>query len=157
MQKAVIKIAHPYTQPIICLPCCRHFLCVGSPTLNLNDLHLEEAENSVLNFMLSPLPQSACCSVTQLCPTICDPMDCNPPGFSVHNNLPEFCSNSCPLSQWCHPIISSSAVPFSSYPQSFPASGSFQMSQLFASGGQSIRVSASTIPTIFLICYLGWL
>ena len=50
--------------------------------------------------------------------------------------------NSCPLSQWCHPTISSSVVPFSSLLQSFPASGSFQMSQLLASGGQSIRVSA---------------
>ena len=53
-------------------------------------------------------------------------------------------SNSCPLSRWCHPTISSSVVPFSSRLQSFPASGSFQMSQLFASGGQSIGVSAST-------------
>ena len=52
--------------------------------------------------------------------------------------------NSCPLSLWCHPTISSSVVPFSSCPQSFPASGSFPMSQLLASGGQSIRVSAST-------------
>ena len=53
-------------------------------------------------------------------------------------------SESCPLSRWCHPTISSSVVPFSSCPQSFPASGSFPMSQLFASGGQNIRVSAST-------------
>ena len=52
--------------------------------------------------------------------------------------------NPCPLSQWCHPTISSSVIPFSSCAQSFPASGSFQMSQLFTSGGQSIRVSAST-------------
>ena len=52
--------------------------------------------------------------------------------------------NPSPLSQWCHPTISSSVVPFSSCLQSFPASGSFQMSQLFASGGQSIGVSAST-------------
>ena len=52
--------------------------------------------------------------------------------------------NPCPLSWWCHPTISSSVVPFSSCPQSFPASGSFPMSQLFASGGQSIGVSAST-------------
>ena len=51
--------------------------------------------------------------------------------------------NPCPSSQWCHPTISSSVVPFPSYPQSFPASGSFQMSQLFASGGQSIGVAAS--------------
>ena len=50
----------------------------------------------------------------------------------------------CPLSQWCHPTISSSVVPFSSCPQSFPASGFFQMSQFFSSGGQSIGVSAST-------------
>ena len=57
---------------------------------------------------------------------------------------PRAYTNSCPLSQWCHPTISSSVVPFSSCPQSFPASGSFQMSQLFASGGQSIGVSAST-------------
>ena len=52
--------------------------------------------------------------------------------------------NSCPLSWWCHPAISSSVVPFSSCPQSFPASGAFPMSQLFTSGGQSIGVSAST-------------
>ena len=52
-------------------------------------------------------------------------------------------SNSCPLSWWCHPTVSSSVDPFS-YLQFFPASGSFQMSQLFASGGQSIGVSAST-------------
>ena len=49
--------------------------------------------------------------------------------------------NPCPLSQWCHPAISSPVIPFSSCPQSFPASGSFQMNQLFASGGQSIGVS----------------
>ena len=55
---------------------------------------------------------------------------------------PRVYSNSCPLSWWCHPAISSSVVPFSSCPQSLPASGSFPMSQLFASGGQSIVVSA---------------
>ena len=57
---------------------------------------------------------------------------------------PGFHPNPCPLSQWRHTNISSSVVPFSSCPQSFPASGSFKMSQLFASGGQSIGVSAST-------------
>ena len=56
---------------------------------------------------------------------------------------PEACSNSCPLSQWCHPTISSSVVPFSSCLQSFPASRSFQKSQFFTSGGQSIGASAS--------------
>ena len=52
--------------------------------------------------------------------------------------------NSCPLSQWCHPNISSSVIPLPSHPQFFPASGSFQKSELFASGGQSIGVWAST-------------
>ena len=52
-----------------------------------------------------------------------------------------------PSSQWCHPTISSSVVPFSSYPQSLPASGSFQMNQLFTSGGQRIGVSASISPS----------
>ena len=55
----------------------------------------------------------------------------------------EVYSNSCPLSRWCHSAISSSVIPFSSHLQSFPASGSFQMSQLFPSGGQSTGVSAS--------------
>ena len=57
---------------------------------------------------------------------------------------PRACSNSCPSSQWCHPTISSSVIPFSSCPQSFPASGSFPVGQFFASVGQSIGVSAST-------------
>ena len=56
---------------------------------------------------------------------------------------PEVYSNPCPSSRWCHPAISSSVIPFSSCPQSLPASGSFPMSQLFASGGQSIGISAS--------------
>ena len=61
---------------------------------------------------------------------------------------PRVYSNSCPLSRWCHPTISSSVIPFSSHLQSFPASGPFQMSQLFASGVQSIGVSdlASVLP-----------
>ena len=61
---------------------------------------------------------------------------------------PRACSNSCPLSRWCHPTISSSVIPFSSCLQSFPAWGSFPMSQFFASGGQSIGASAlaSVLP-----------
>ena len=59
---------------------------------------------------------------------------------------PRACSNSCSLSQWCHPTISSSVIPFSSCLQSFPASGSFPMSLFFTSGSQSIRVSASVFP-----------
>ena len=72
-------------------------------------------------------------------------------------------SKSCPLSQWCHPTISSSVVPFSSHLQSFPSSGSFQMSQFSASGGQSIGVSASTsvlpmnIQDWFPLGWTGWI
>ena len=72
-------------------------------------------------------------------------------------------SNSCPLSRWCHPTISSSVIPFSSCLQSFPASGSFPMSQLFASGGQNIGVSASAsvlpmnIQGWFPLGWTGWI
>ena len=73
------------------------------------------------------------------------------------------CSNSCPLSQWCHPTISSSVDPFSSCLQSFPASGSFQMSQFFTSGGQKTGVSASSsvlpmnIQEWFPLGWTGWI
>ena len=76
---------------------------------------------------------------------------------------PRACSNSCPLSRWCHPSISSSVIPFSSPLQSFPASGSFQLSQFFSSGGQSIGVSASTsvlpmnIQDWFPLGLTGWI
>ena len=82
-------------------------------------------------------------SVTQLCPTLCDSMYGSMPGFPVHHQLPEP-TDSCLSSRWCHPTISSSVIPFSSCLQTFPALGSFQMSQFFASAGQSIGVSAST-------------
>ena len=71
-------------------------------------------------------------------------------------------SNSCPLSQWCHPTISSSVIPFSSRLQSFPASGSLSMSRFFSSGGQSIGVSASAwvlpmnIQDWFSLGWIGW-
>ena len=72
--------------------------------------------------------------------------------------IPRIYPNPCPLSQWCHPTISSSGVPFSSCLQSFPASGSFQTSQLFTSGGQSIGVSASAsvLPMNTQDWSLGW-
>ena len=84
---------------------------------------------------------STCCLFAKLCPTLCNPTDCSTAGFPVSLFL-GVCSNSCPLSQWCYLIISSSVTLFSC-PQSFPASGSFPMSQFFASGGQSIAASAS--------------
>ena len=73
-----------------------------------------------------------------------------------HSLSPKICSNSCPLSRWCHPAISSSVIPFSSCLQSFRASGSFPMSQLFSSGSQSIEASAS-FQWIFRVDFLlGW-
>ena len=82
-------------------------------------------------------------SVTKLHPTLCDPMDAAlQASVSFHLSF-GVCSNSCPLSWWCHPTISSSVIPFSSCPQSFLASRSFPLSWLFPSGGQSIGASAS--------------
>ena len=81
-------------------------------------------------------------------------MDC-----STSSPTPGASSNSCPSSQWCHPTISSSVVPFSSCLQSFPASGSFPMSQFFASGGQSTGASApaSVLPMSIQDWFpLGW-
>ena len=84
-------------------------------------------------------PMLCCRSLS--CVPICYAMECRMPGFPSLS--PEACSNSCPLSWWCHLTILSSVTPFSSCPQTFPTSGSFLMSWLFASGGQSIRASAS--------------
>ena len=103
-------------------------------------------------------------SVTQSCLTLCDPMDCSMPGLPVHHQLPEFTQTHVHwVRWWCHPTILSSVIPFFSHLQSFPASGSFQMSQLFASSGQSIGVSASTsvLPMNTQDCYTvewtGWI
>ena len=87
-----------------------------------------------------------CCSITKSFAILCDP-----PGLQ-HARLPclslslRVYSNSCPLSRWCHPTVSSSVARFSSCPQSFPVSGSFPVSCLFASLGQSIRASVSVLP-----------
>ena len=99
-------------------------------------------------------------SVAQLCLILSDPVDCSTPGPTV-SPTPRACSNSCPLSQWCHPTISSSVVPFS-YLQSVSALGSFPVSQFFASCSQSIGVSASTsvlpmhIQDWFPLGWTGW-
>ena len=101
-------------------------------------------------------------SVTQLCPTLwpCESQHSRPPCPSP---TPGFHSNPSPLSQWCYSTISSSVVPFSSCPRSFPASGSFQMSQLLALGGQSIGVSASPLilpmntKNWFPLGWTGWI
>ena len=88
-----------------------------------------------------------CCSAAKLYLILSDPHDLQHARLPCPSQSPGICSNSCPLSWWCHPTISSSEIPFSSCLQSFPASGSFLMSQLFTSGGQSFhnkaKVSAS--------------
>ena len=95
-----------------------------------------------------------CCSVAKLCLTFCDPMDCSMPGFPVFHSLSEFAQTQCPLNRWWHLIISSSATLFSFCLQSFPASGSFPMSQFFESGGQSTGASAS--GSILPMNVQGW-
>ena len=101
-------------------------------------------------------------SVTQLCLTL------RPHGLQhdrpqCPSPTPEAYSNSCPLSRWCHPAIPSSVVPFSFNHESFPASGSFQMSQFFTSGGQSSAISASAsvlpmnVQDWFPLGWTGWI
>ena len=98
-------------------------------------------------------------SVAQSCLTLWDPMDCSITGLAVHHQLPK----AWPSSQWYHPTILSSVVPFSSCPQFFSASVSFRISQHFTSGGQSIGVSAlaSVLPMntqdSFPLGQTGWI
>ena len=98
------------------------------------------------------------CLVTKSCLTL-HPNTLQHARLPYPSPSPGVCSNSCPLSRCCHPTISSSVIPFSFCLQSFPESGSFPMSQLFASDGQSIRVSASAsvLPMNTHDCSpLGW-
>ena len=127
------------------------FLCVKNLTMGFCRFQLEAGISAVFggfhtnfggdgNYQFLVFNIS---SVAQSCPTFCEPWTaarCRPPCSSP---TPRVYSNSCPLSRWCHPTISSSVVPFSSWLQSFSASRSFPMSQFFTSGGQSIGVSAS--------------
>ena len=94
-----------------------------------------------------------CCSVASLCLTLCDPMDCSM-WLPCASPSPGACSNLGPSSQWWHPSILSSVIPFSSCLQYFPASGSFGMSEFFASGGQSIGASASA--SVLPMNIQGW-
>ena len=99
-------------------------------------------------------------SVTQLCLTLCDPMDCTTPGLPAYHQLPELTQTHV---HWLGDAISSSVIPFSSCLQSFPASGSFPLSQFFESGGQSIGASASAsvlpmnIQDWFPLGWTGWI
>ena len=130
----------------VCPQCPAQSLARSMTSVNVGWIHEHTAAVSATG------TQRCCCSVAKLCPTLCNPMDCNTPSFLVLYYLLEFGSDSCPLSWWCHPTISSSAAPFSSCPQPFPASGSFPVSQLIPSGGQSIGASASVLPIhIYLV------
>ena len=81
-------------------------------------------------------------------------MDCSTPVFPSPSLSPGVCPNSCPFSQWCHPTILSSVTHFSSCPQFFPASGSFPVTRLFASGGQS--TGASALVSVLPMQIQGW-
>ena len=111
----------------------------GSNPYVLLRLH-RQVDSSPLSHQESPL-KGICCSVAQSCPTL-RPHGLQPARLPCPSPSPRVCSNSCWLSRWCHPTISSSVVPFTSCPQSFPASRSFPMSSLFTSGGQSVGASA---------------
>ena len=101
--------------------------------------------NSQFNSLLLLFPLTVqFSSVTQLCPTLCNP-------WTAASPTPRTCSSSCPSSWWCHPTISSSVIPFSCF-QSFPASRSFPMSQFFTSGGLSIDKVSPWQPPVFSLC-----
>ena len=137
--KVVMKLQSSYVAPFS--SCLQYFSTSGSLPMS--------------RFLASGGPNigvSASASVqfssgSQSCLTLCDSMNCSTPGLPVHHQLPEF-TQTCPSSQWYHPGISSSVIPFSSCPQSLPASESFPMSQPFPWGGQSTGVSAlaSVLP-----------
>jgi len=103
-----------------------------------------------------------CCAIAKSCMTL-RPHGLQHAKIPCSSLSPGVCSNSHPLSQWCHPTISSSVAPYSSCPQSFPASGSFPMSLLFPSGGQSIGASASAwalpmnMQGWFPLGWTGWI
>ena len=102
----------------------------------------------------SSRPTSCCSSVTKSCPAVCNPMDCSTPGFPVLHCLPELAQT---RAHWAGEILQSSSVTrFSSCPQSLPASGSFPLSQFFASGGQSIGVWASASASVLPMNIQSW-
>ena len=137
---------------------CQHYQCLTIMMILQLILPINKNINHYYSLKLISVQLS---SVTQMCLIL------RPQGL-LHARLPCLSSpgaysNSCPLSQWCHPTIQSTVIPFSSCVQSFPASGSFQISQFFTSGGQSIRVSASAsvlpmnIQDWFPLRWTGWI
>ena len=136
-----------------------------TPSCRLRNLLAQQPSGGIVSFVHVAILKGHSVqfsSVAQSCPTLCDPHGLQLARPPCPWPTPGVYSNSCPLGWWCHPTISSSVVPFSSCPQSFPASGSFQMSQLFALGGQGIGVSpsASALPMNsqdwFPLGWTGW-
>ena len=118
---------------------------------------MPNAVNSWLNYCQyhSLRPLLLCCSVTQSCPTL-QPHGLQHARTPCPSPSPRACSNTCSLSQWCHPTISCSVIPFSSHLQSFPESGSLLMSQFFASGDQSIWASVSASASVLPMSIQNW-
>ena len=104
--------------------------------------------------MVNSTSISCCWSIAKSCPTPCNPNELQHTRFPCPSPTPGACSNSCPLSHWCHPAISSSDASFFSCTQSFPVSRSFPMSQIFTSGGPSI--GASTSSSVLLMNIQDW-
>ena len=141
----IVKLIFPF-KVLLYAPCWQIY-CRTTHHIYLLSKHWLSASPNVRHCASFWVPKDECSSV-QFSPSVVSDslqphglQQARPPCLSP---TPRVYPNSCPSSQWCHPTISSSVIPFSSHLQSFPASGSFQMSQLFASGGQSIGVSAST-------------
>ena len=130
----------------------RHSLLQGIFPIQESNLGLPNCRQIL--YHLSHHRSKNSCSVAQLCPTLCNLMDCNTRGLPVLHHFQSLLKLVAPLSQWCHPTIASSVIPFSSFLQSFSASGSFLMSQLFVSGGQSIGASASA--SVLPMNIQGW-
>ena len=131
------------------------FLCINSTTCFISTT----VWNKLSTVIQEEIYSIQFSSVAQSCPTLCYLMDCSTLSITCPpcpSPTPRVYSNSCPLSPWCHPTSSSSVIAFSSRFQSFPASGSFQMSQFFTSRGQSIGVSASAsvLPMILRTDFL---
>ena len=149
--------------------CCKEQYCIGTwnvRSVNQSKLDIVKQEMERVNINILGISELKWMDISQLSHSVIpDPLwphrlhHTRPP---CPLSTPRVYSNSCPLSWWCHPTISSSVVPFSSCLQYFPASRSFPMSQFFASGGQSIGVSASAsvlpmnIQDWFPLGWMGW-
>ena len=127
---------------------------MGAPA-KLNRSHVNVKCKKRKNLKGIVEPYCCCCSVANLCPTLCNSMDYSPSGLPVHHQLSGLAQTQCPSSGWCHPTISSSVVPFASRLPPFPALGSFPLSRLFASGDQRIGISATT--SVLPVSIQGWL